>query len=539
MPSWKKLIVSGSDANLNSLFVNTSVTASTLQVNGTSDFNGLVDIYKSGSLVINVEGSSGQLFSITDSLSGSLMSVNDVSGLPILEVFSDDRVIMGSFGAPAITVVGSTAYVSGSFTGSLTGTASTGSNITPAIASSGVNRVLTDDGDGTLTAESGLTFNGTTLVIQGGITASGDVNISGILTAREFHTEFVSSSIVYESGSTKFGDTLDDKHSFTGSLVITGSLGVNNYTFPLTDGTVNQIMFTDGAGTIAFDFLRDIYVEVKNISSATLPKGTPVHVSGSTGNTNLVIAASASDATTMPATFILNEELAPDQEGLGIAIGFINGVNTSGFTEGDVVYVGESGGYTNIKPTGSNLIQNLGIVTKVDASNGSGYILGAGRTNAVPNLLNGEIFFGENNTAVQKSLSTVLSSSAYVYSGSFSGTLEGDISLNGTLQLSQSLLQYGSNTDVDTGTETVLSVNTGSYNSAFFDYVIVKGANARAGTVFSVWTGTSVEYAETSTQDIGDTSGVILSSSLDGANIRLQATTNSNDWGIRSLVRMI
>ena len=36
-----------------------------------------------------------------------LMSVSDVSGIPILEVFDDDRVVMGSYSSPAMTVTGS------------------------------------------------------------------------------------------------------------------------------------------------------------------------------------------------------------------------------------------------------------------------------------------------------------------------------------------------------------------------------------------------------------------------------------------------
>ena len=79
MPNWKKVITSGSNAALN------NVTASTLTING------------SGSTLFDVVGSQGQLFSITDSLSGSLFAVSDISGLPILEVFSDDTVKIGSF----------------------------------------------------------------------------------------------------------------------------------------------------------------------------------------------------------------------------------------------------------------------------------------------------------------------------------------------------------------------------------------------------------------------------------------------------------
>jgi len=73
-----------------------------------------LQVYGSGSLVFDVQGSLGQLFSVTDTLSGSLFSVNDISGLPVLEVFSDDRVVMGSFGMNSLVVSGTTTTVSGS-----------------------------------------------------------------------------------------------------------------------------------------------------------------------------------------------------------------------------------------------------------------------------------------------------------------------------------------------------------------------------------------------------------------------------------------
>lgn len=57
---------------------------------------------------------------------------------------------------------------------------------------------------------------------DGDLTMAGDLVVSGTVTAEEFHTEYVSSSIIYQSGSTKFGDTADDIHSFTGSLKVYG-----------------------------------------------------------------------------------------------------------------------------------------------------------------------------------------------------------------------------------------------------------------------------------------------------------------------------
>ena len=96
-----------------------------------------------------------------------------------------------------------------------------------------------------------------------------------------------------------------------------------------------------------------------------------------------------------------------------------------------------------------------------------------------------------------------------------------------------------SNTDVDTGTETIAQVSKGTYTAAFFDYVIKNGTNVRAGTVYSCHDGTNVEFTETSTVDLGDTSDVTLAVDISGTDMRLRATTTSNDWSVKSLVRAI
>ena len=75
---------------------------------------GSLQIYKSGSTVFNIEGSQGTLFTVTDELSGSLFSVNDISGIPIFEVFSDNTVKIGTYSAEGIEVQGSDVKITGS-----------------------------------------------------------------------------------------------------------------------------------------------------------------------------------------------------------------------------------------------------------------------------------------------------------------------------------------------------------------------------------------------------------------------------------------
>jgi hypothetical protein len=65
------------------------------------------------------------------------------------------------------------------------------------------------------------------LFVSGNIYQTGSLYVDGTLTAREIHTSYVTSSVLYQSGSTKFGDTQDDTHVFTGSLITTGSLTIN------------------------------------------------------------------------------------------------------------------------------------------------------------------------------------------------------------------------------------------------------------------------------------------------------------------------
>lgn len=89
-------------------------------------------------------GTAGSLFSIADSVTGSLMSVNDASGLPILEVFDTDKVVMGQYNQNTLVVNGTNVGIgTGSPTDKLTisngnnaGLRFTGSNATITSASS-------------------------------------------------------------------------------------------------------------------------------------------------------------------------------------------------------------------------------------------------------------------------------------------------------------------------------------------------------------------------------------------------------------------
>jgi hypothetical protein len=68
-----------------------------------------------------------------------------------------------------------------------------------------------------------LTVSSNTTIAQK-LTGSQDLTILGILTAEKIETELTQSVTLFESGSTIFGDTSDDTHQFSGSILSSGSL---------------------------------------------------------------------------------------------------------------------------------------------------------------------------------------------------------------------------------------------------------------------------------------------------------------------------
>jgi hypothetical protein len=225
----------------------------------------------------------------------------------------------------------------------------------------------------------------------------------------------------YKFAETASANTFYGNQTISGSLIVTasanlsGSVVINELTYPtpnFADGQYGvEVPTLDTNNVFTMEVPKTIYEYVKNDSGATLLKGTPVHSIGTVGFNSLVIASSASVASTMPATYILAQDLDDEEEGLGIAMGAILGVNTTGLTAGKSVYVGANGGWTQTKPTGSNLIQSLGIVTKVGV-NGGGVVLGAGRANDVPNIQQGYFWAGNSG-----SVATATPTSSFELSG--------------------------------------------------------------------------------------------------------------------------
>lgn len=133
-----------------------------------------------------------------------------------------------------------------------------------------------------------------------------------------------------------------------------------------------------------------VHALVRNESGDTLFAGTPVYISGYSIGQELILvqAADASDAATMPALGVLEEDLLNNSTGHTITSGNADNMDTFGLAIGAALYVSETAGELTIdRPTGDALVQKVGIILRAHATMGTIDVVGAGRTNAIPNTM--------------------------------------------------------------------------------------------------------------------------------------------------------
>jgi len=291
--------------------------------------------------------------------------------------------------------------------------------------------------DGTVLADSILSQDaGATL-----LTVAGQLNVDA--------TASFDTSITVAGASILNGDVTLGNHPTDDLITQTGTLWLNGRIKDTTNtlGDADQILVSDGGSELTFTDLSDIAVgsaevvevPVKNLQGSGLTKGDPVYISGSVGASGKleVQLADASNAAKMPAVGLLKQDLGINEEGFAVVTGKLRNLITSpidGQTPlaNDVIYVKANGttgaALTLTKPTGSNLIQNMGKVGRVSTSNDGTFVVSSIlRTNDIPNLTPGKIWVGSTGNTIESSSITFTESTGAVQlnsygSGTFTGT---------------------------------------------------------------------------------------------------------------------
>ena len=230
-----------------------------------------------------------------------------------------------------------------------------------------------------------------------------------------------------------------------------------------------------------------------------------------------------------------------------IGAGYNNFITSSSFSSiisgRNNKIVGSSGNTTNIHIIGSNITASTSNTTYVNN------LRVEGLNNSQPKLS----VYGSGTTSplflVQGSQGELFSVSDSLIGSLFSVN---DISGLPILEVfSDNTILQGSFTapslnttvkvNLSIGQNTIYSIPTSAYTGGFFDYTLSNTTGVRAGTVISVWSGTSAEYVDNATSDlgIGDTTPVTLSVAVSGSNALLLASATTANWVIKTIVRSI
>lgn len=258
------------------------------------------------------------------------------------------------------------------------------------LASDGVSK-KTSIGN-VLNASHPATFGNT--IINGDLDVNGNVRVSNL----------VSASVLYQSGSTLFGNSNDDKHTFTGSLYITGSIkNISSIDFditqPVTPNVEGRLTWntTDGTlnlglkgGNVTLQVGQEEVVRVVNKTGADLLESEYKVVrvrtqaeGGAQGQRLAVVnALSTNDLNSATTLGVVTENIAQNQEGFITTFGFVNGINTSGtlqgenWDDGDILYLSPtvSGGLTKVRPTAPDHMVIMGYVVYAHNSQGKIFV---------------------------------------------------------------------------------------------------------------------------------------------------------------------
>jgi major membrane immunogen (membrane-anchored lipoprotein) len=187
----------------------------------------------------------------------------------------------------------------------------------------------------------------------------------------------------------------------TSDLINDGADGVNPFI------TALDIPITGQASTIVR--------EVKNMTGATLTKGSVVYISGANGNKILVSKAQASSESLSSRTFgLLQSNILNNGVGNCVVIGDVSGLDTSSFTEGAQLYLSPTtaGAYTTTKPSAPDHLVYIGKITRSHPTQGqievqiqNGYELQELHNVAINGVSNNQLLSYESSTSLWKNKS--------------------------------------------------------------------------------------------------------------------------------------
>ena len=317
MPNWKKVIVSGSEASLSNLFVDNSITASIFSGSAfTGSFKG------DGSELRNVPFDDGLPDNNWD------FNIPDETPINDFQTASNDYLIDFR------------------------------------------NQVLVGDPAGLIAWFGNSDGNTQLLPTNNGLIIIADDEQQGLVTSQGYSGSIVGIGNVMNFSSSvdsRLNNQRTDFNSFTSSYTIVSS-SLDTRLDVLEAYSASQQVPTSSYSLRTTQ--TDVYC--KNMSGYQINKGNVVRIVNALGDNPLIETASyLSEGNSANTLGIATENIPNDSFGMIITEGVLVGVNTTGMTAGNLIYLGDTGSFITTTPIAPNHGVRLGQVLRANQNNGS------------------------------------------------------------------------------------------------------------------------------------------------------------------------
>jgi hypothetical protein len=125
---------------------------------------------------------------------------------------------------------------------------------------------------------------------------------------------------------------------------------------------------------------QEVWARVRNETGSQIDNGTPVYITGATGNRPTIAKAQAnSESTSLKYLGLTTDDIPHNEDGFVTVMGTVRGVNTNSYNAGDVLYLSDTvaGGFRTTRPDAPNTTVVIGMVK---VKSGTGQIAVQSRT---------------------------------------------------------------------------------------------------------------------------------------------------------------
>ena len=171
---------------------------------------------------------------------------------------------------------------------------------------------------------------------------------------------------------------LNARLTATAFRVSTGCTALTGFTFSPGDlywDQKNMTVALKQTDEVTQQIGQELFIRAKNSGSSTISNGTVVYITGSDTGDPTINPARASETDRNVVTKVIGmttEDISAGQTGFVTTVGVVRNIDTSSFTAGDTIYLSTSafGQLTTTKPVYPDFIIEMGVITKVDPTEG-------------------------------------------------------------------------------------------------------------------------------------------------------------------------